>query len=86
MPDAGGGSSLPSVPGCIPGVAEEALLLAEAAEGAKQSHKGEQHSGTCSLDFPLGAALLTIPPPVLSDTCKMLGNACLGQDFLVTRS
>lgn len=45
--DAGSGLSLPSVPGSIPGVAEEGLLLAEAAEGAKQSHRGEQRSGTC---------------------------------------
>ena len=83
-PDAGGGASLPSVPGWIPEVAEEAMLLAEAAEGAKQSHRGEQHYGHLLHRASLNDSIfLGVKCPVLSDTCLMFGIPGLSKELLI---
>lgn len=47
--EAGSDIRLPANTGSIPGVAEEALLLAEAAEGSKHTHKGKQQFGACPM-------------------------------------
>lgn len=47
--EAGSDIQFPAKTGSIPGVAEEALLLAEAAEGSNHTHKGKQQFGACPM-------------------------------------